>query len=194
MALITVEDVEAHLGRPVTMPESARIDALIAAAAKNIVGYTGQTIEQAETTERLRVRRDLRVTLPQRPVNDVSAVVDVNAVAVTFTWHAGEIVELSSAVPSEFEYEARRTALEWVDVTYDHGYATVPADIAGVACQIVGRSLGTTPAEGGITAETIGGYSYQRGAAAGAGPFGLLAAERAVLDRYRRQFGYVRTL
>ena len=58
-----------------------------------------------------------------------------------------------------------------------------------VVCQIAARAFGRPADQTGVSSETIGQYSYQVGGAAAAGPVGMLADERAVLDRYRRVGG-----
>lgn len=67
----------------------------------------------------------------------------------------------------------------------------VPPVIGGLVAHIVGRALGTPSSEAGVSQESLGSYSYTIGTAAGAGPFGLLADEWAILNRFRPQ---VRTI
>lgn len=186
--LASEDDVVARLGRDLTATEAARIDALLSDASAKVRAYTGQDITQATSTTRVRVRQN-RIRLPQRPVTAVSAVTDLNAVALTGWTLVGSVVYLDTAVPDQWAWEPRRTAVGFVDVTYTHGYETVPDELIAVVCQIVGRALGNDATQSGITSETLGAYSYSTGTAGAAGPLGLLPDERAVLDSYRRDVG-----
>lgn len=71
---------------------------------------------------------------------------------------------------------------EFVD---DDNEADAPDAVRAVVCQVAGRAYGTASEAAGIQQESLGSYSFSTGAAAAAGPLGLLADERAVLDRYR---------
>lgn len=191
-ALATTDDVEDRLGRVLTDDEIVRVDSLLTDVSAMFRAYTGQQFTLAETTERLRVRNG-EIRLPQRPVIDVTAVANVDAAPVEYTWDSGEVVTLSAGTwLSPWLVEPFRTGNVYVDVTYEHGYETVPEDIVALACQVVARSLGRTPDTTGVTQESIAGYSYSVGSAAAAGPAGLLPAEREVLDRYRRPLNNIR--
>jgi hypothetical protein len=133
------------------------------------------------------------VNLPQRPVVDVSAVTDADGNDVLFVWDGGGFLPLSGlGSPLRWDVEPFTTRAPWVDVTYSHGYETVPADIVAVVCQIVGRAFGRTADATAVTQESIAGYSYSIGGAAAQGPLGLMQNEREVLDRYRRPIGVIR--
>lgn len=178
-ALASVDDLESRLGRQLDPPEAQRAAALLDDASAAVRAYTGQQISAAETTQRLRVVNG-EIRLPQRPVDEVTAIDDADGNPVAFSWWFGDRALLIGPYP------------EWVDVTYTHGYVEVPAEIVGLVCNQVARSLGNAPDQTGYTQEQIGQYSYTIGPAAAAGPFGLLNDERAVLDRYRRVGGVVR--
>lgn len=71
----------------------------------------------------------------------------------------------------------------WLD---DDGDLTaVPAEVVAVVCQMAARVYGSPADQSGVQQESLGGYSYTVGSAAASGAAGLLAAEKAVLDRYR---------
>lgn len=72
------------------------------------------------------------------------------------------------------------------DFIDDNDEADPPDAVRAVVCQVAGRAYGTASEAAGIQQESLGSYSFSTGAAAAAGPLGLLTDERAVLDRYRR--------
>lgn len=172
--LATVDDVAARLGRDLTAEEELRAETLVVDVSAAVRSYAGQTFSAETTTARLRVRSGT-IRLPQRPVVDVTEVADLDGNDIEFTWYHGDTLTLTG-IPTN----------GWVDVTYEHGWEELPADIVAVVCQIVGRALGMPADQGGYQSETIGSYSYAVGAAAAAGSTGMMNDERAALDRYRR--------
>lgn len=188
--LATVDDVAARLGRTLTDADETRVEALLADVSGTVRAYTGQQfVEVSGDTVTLRphaatdavagtwtwernIVGGFIVKLPQRPVTAVNSVADSDGNPVGYDWPGLDDVWVSTARP--------------VVVDYDHGTDEVPADVIAVVCQIVGRAFGAPAEDAGLIGETIGGYSYQRGGAAGAGPAGMLPDERRVLDRYRR--------
>jgi hypothetical protein len=149
--------------------------------------YTKQEFTVAETTARLQVRKG-RARLPQRPVTEVGSVVDVNGTDVAYTL-AGETLLLDPTVPDPWAWEPRRSPVAYVDVTYTHGYETIPEVIVAIVCQVAARAYGSPSNTAGTSQETIGSYSHTTGITAAAGPVGLLPAERSVLDDYLRVGG-----
>lgn len=180
--LATADDLAGRLGRTLTDTETDQAELLLADASAAVRAYCGQQFGQSDQTSRLRVRGGV-IFLPQRPVTSVTTVADPDGNDIDFTWYAGDRIALSS--PS---------AAQWADVTYTAGYEEIPADIVAVVCQIAGRALGRPADETGLASETIGQYSYSVGGAAAAGSVGMLADERAVLDRYRRVGGTANVL
>lgn len=181
-SLASVPQLQARLTTDIVDMERAL--ALLDDASAVVRGYTGQDFTQATTTDRVQVKRGW-VKLPQRPVTAVSAVVDTNDNTILFEWLSGDRVQIQPNL-DEFSNVPWQGGLKWVDVTYTHGYATVPDEIVAVVCQIAGRALGTSPDAAALTSEGIGSYQYATGGAAASGAAGMLAGERAVLDRYRR--------
>jgi hypothetical protein len=187
--LATIEDVEARLGRVLDAGEDERVAALLDDASAAVRAYTGQGFTSEETTARL-IPRNGKLNLPQRPVTAVSAVKTVDGDDIVFTWWIGNNVTVGATNLNWFEVNG--VPSQPLDVTYTHGYDTVPADIVAVVCQIVGRAMTKPADEAGYTQESIAGYSYALGAAAAAGAVGMLNDEKAVLDRYRRPGGSAR--
>lgn len=195
MPLATVTDLEARLGRPLTPTETARAAALLADASALITNYTGQTFTQVTgDVVTLPALRD-RIKLPQRPVTAVTSVVALTCpsgeVGVT-GWCFDGIDTINIAgwrdlvinLPTDLD----TTACTY-RVTYNHGYASVPADVTAVCCAAVNRALLSPSQVEGMISERIGQYTYQlqQGAdgASGAATVRLSAADRAVLNRYR---------
>jgi hypothetical protein len=188
-SLASTDDLQARLGIEL---DDDRAQAILDDVSAVVRAYTGQQFTQAETTDRLQARNG-GVTLPQRPVTAVDTVDDVDGNTVAFDWDSGSFVALAGLAGSRsFEVEPFVTRQPWVDVTYTHGYETVPADVVAVVCQMAGRTYGRTADTSGVTQESIAGYSYSVGAAAAAGPMGMLADERRILDLYRKPIGTIR--
>ena len=194
--LATTDDLEAVLGRTLTDTEATRAAALLVQASAVVRRASSQDFTQAETVIRSHVR-DAFVVLPQRPVNGVSSVQDIDGNDVWFQWDGLDriIVDPSRAI-NEFELNTLAYPPPTIDVTYDHGFAatdddppvsTIPADVVAVVCQIVLRTLGQDPTASGMQQESIAGYSYSVGSAAAAGVIGLLPPEAEFLASFKRR-------
>lgn len=179
--LATVADLQDRLGRALDATETTRAGALLEGASARVRTYTGQQFEQSTTTNRLRVRNG-SIRLSQRPVTAVTTVKDTDGNVLTHTWHAGDRLDVADQLTGV-----------WLDVTYTHGYATIPDDIVEVVCQMVLRTFGLPSESAGITQQAAGSFSYSVSAAAAAGAVGMLADERAALAPYRRVGGTIRT-
>lgn len=160
-----------------------RASAVLDDVSAAVRSYTGQQITAGSSTIRLRVHGN-RVTLPQRPVTDVSTIEDIDGNAVTYRWDGLEIVHLTLPTISSFEFDYP-VAIDVVDATYDHGYATSPDDIVAIVCNVAARCLATGAEMAGVTQESIAGYSVSYGAIGASGPVGFFRSELAVLDTYR---------
>jgi hypothetical protein len=181
-ALATVSQLQARLSTDIA--DVNRANQLLADASAAVRSYTGQQFTQATTTDRFKVKRG-KVKLPQRPVTAVTAVEDINGNTLLFEWLGSDRVRVQPNLDT-FSFVPWQNGVEYVDVTYTHGYATVPDDIVMVVCQIAGRAYGTSADQSATSSESIGSYSYSTGGAAASGAAGMLAGERAILDRYRR--------
>lgn len=165
--LITSQDIETRLGRPLSDAEMVRVDALIADASAEVRAYTGQLVTAGTSTVTLPVVGG-RVTLPQRPVN---AVVAVDGDPVTEPDIVGPTLRGLWACE--------------VTVTYEHGYDQVPDDIVSVVAAMVLRGLATSPAGPLYSRESIGEYSYGLPESALARRVIVDRTDRDTLDRYR---------
>lgn len=189
--LVDSADVTARLGRELTARETARLPSVLADVSAMVRTYVRQMISPAESTVTLPVRFGI-VTLPERPVQAVTAVVDENDLAVLYEWVGDDQLEVATQVIDTFAWEPYRSNLTAVTVTYEHGFDEVPADIVAVVCSVALRALGQEPDRGAVQTEAIAGYSYTLGVIGASGPVGLLPDEKAVLDAYRHYPGVIR--
>lgn len=199
-ALASQADLEARFGRDLIAEEAARVEALLADASALVRSYTGQTFEQVDDeTVTLRAVGG-RITLPRRPVREVSRVVAIGGVALPdFTvadWlfdgidtvrigDGASVINLPEAWWDEDGYPGT------YQVTYSHGYAEVPPDVVAVVCGMATRVL-QNPSN--LRSETVGSYSvtYTIPATGEALGINLSRYEKQILDRYRRRASTIR--
>lgn len=187
-ALATIEDLFDRLV-DISGIDQNRAESLLLDASAAVRRYTGQHFTLVENDEvKFRARRGV-VVLSQRPVVEVTSVVDLNGNAVLYSFDGIERIALSPNVPDTFAWEPWRNGLETAVITYTHGYTTIPQDVVAIVCQAAARAYGRDPRESGIQQEAIAGYSYSIGPAAAAGAVGLLPGEKEILDVYRRRVG-----
>lgn len=189
--LATVEDVEARIGRDISsINERQRIEALLRDASAAVRVYTGRQFATGPVTARLRIWKDGAVHLP-RDVTAVTSVKDIHGNTIGSQWDGLERVYVG--LPWQFDVEeVDLPAAQIVDVTYTTGAVDVPDAIVAVVAQMAARAFGTPADQSGHQQESIAGYSYSVGTAAAAGGVGMLAGEKAILDRFRRVGGVVR--
>lgn len=181
--LATIDDLEARLGRPLTPNETAQATALLDDVAASVQNYTGQLFVRGTQKLRARVRRGY-VRLSQRPVHEIESVTDRHNNPVRFEWDGLDRVYVHTS-------RSGLAPLQVVDITYDAGPDSPPPAIVGVVRSIALRALGVDPLESAITQESIDGYAFTIGSAAGAGAYGILPGEARVLDSYRRLAGNI---
>lgn len=170
--------------------EEAAADMLLTAASAAIIRATGQQFELVTNDDAvLRGTWDRTLVLPQRPVVAVSAV-SINGLAVpTGTWllagytlYRGHLPIFNG--PDDWGGDIYLTSwggpMSAVQVTYTHGFAQIPADVAMVCMQAALRALRNPE---GDTGETIGQYSHQTAPDHAAGIV-LTDAEQAALSAY----------
>ena len=142
----------------------------------------------------LRVQAGI-VRLPQRPVIAVSSVAAIGGAGVPEVTLADWVFDGVDQVQlGDGGCVINLPEVWWDDdgfpdtfrITYSHGYSTPPADVVAVVCAMVLRTLTAPTAQGGITSETIGAYSYSLKAADTGVAVSLGQPERQALARYRR--------
>lgn len=194
----TIQDVRDFLQMPITDADQvAAVELAIAWATETIKNYCRQVIERVENeTITLDCDGGVRLFLPELPVISVAEVVE-----------DGEAL----AVDDDYKLAAygvlHRVDQDWlsgvqvIEITYTHGYATIPDDIVAVCARAASRAfqagLKAADAEGiaGIQSKSLGDYSVtfasEHGGGVGEGLMGasgarlLLLSEKDVLSRYR---------
>lgn len=200
-ALATVADLATMLGRTFTPAQEAQAQALLDQASSIVRAYLRQDITRATTTDTFTMRwsdrqhlgapfdcaRHGQVTLPQRPVETVTSV-KVNGTVTQDWWLEGNELFVRT-VPWLGPPGAHQAPQ--VTVTYTHGWAEVPGDIAAIVLQAANRVI-VNPSQ--LRSETVGGESVTYLQPNGGEALGVLLSklEQKVLDRYRRTSGTVR--
>jgi len=193
----TIEDVEAFLLLDVELAQIVAVERAIQEASAAIQNYCHQRIEYVANDQiTLDCAGGTQVLLPELPVISVSEVIEDGETLVSGTdYKLGQHGIL------------HRIGANWASgvgvliVTYTHGYATIPDDIAGVCARAAARAF-----QAGLRAEEVGGipgvastslgdYSVSFGSeqstganeamlGASAAPM-LLRSEKEILNRYR---------
>lgn len=146
MALATIADVEARLGRELTASEESQATAWLTDASAMFVQRAVQKFDESSSIVRL-FPRDGVVRLVQRPVIEINSVVDIDGTEIDYTYDGHQsIYELGTYSP--------------VIVDYDHGSATIPDDVVAVVAGMVVRTLLIPDdAAAGIQQQSIGPFS-----------------------------------
>lgn len=160
-----------------TLPDG-RADLILAGVSGTIRAYTGQHFDQVNAEEIVLDSIGSSVLLlPQLPVTAVTAVADLEDATATFV------------VPDDYRWSElgilRRTGGQrWAEglrryqVTYSHGYATIPDDLKLIVLRAAARATANPE---GLTQESMGNYSASWGMSVA----GLTDIDRRDLDRYR---------
>jgi hypothetical protein len=168
--LANVADLEARLGRSLTVDEAARAPALLKDASAKVRNYTGQTFTQVAGDVIILRPVGVLLRLPQRPVTAVTAVAAVapDGVATApmsgWSWDGRDKVDLTYATWSADDSSPAwrdRAAPDTYQVTYDHGDATAPDIVVATVCAMVMRTLLSPSMTPGLAGERVGAYSYQ---------------------------------
>lgn len=177
MALATVAQVEAVSGLTIAGTSlEDRAEALIELASGVVTERLGQGVELVEDdVQTLQGQPGERLSLPSRPVVDVSAV-EINGDAVV-----------------DYYVETDRGSLwrevgwgdmdDVIEVTYSHGFAEIPSTLALIVARMVSRAL--TIADN-VTQQTTGPFSVSF---ADTEAMELTEAMGATLDRFARELG-----
>jgi hypothetical protein len=138
---------------------------MLTRASVRVRRYLHQTVTAVDGDV---VTIDAPYRLPQRPVRAVTTVLDVDGAAVTYTRRGAQLYIDASVGP--------------VTVTYDHGFATLPAGLVEVVCGIAYR-LEKQPGGLGLGVRTEGADGEQTtfGADAYEGVSGLTPGEEKAL-------------
>ena len=171
--LITVEELEAFMGREFTPSEEAQAEVLIQTVSDVIEAETGVSFELVEDEE-IRIQADGygMIELSAKPISEVTVYcVGTADIHSNYAWdHLATVYGLQ---PNEV-----------VDIVYTHGYATVPGDIKAVVYGACSRIM-YNPS--GLRQETVGAISVTYPGIGGeAGTINFSSLEKKVLDNYAR--------
>lgn len=194
-SLVTVADLATLLGRTFTTEQEQQAQALLDQASSIVRAYVRQDITRATTTDTFTMRRADPllhrcggvVTLPQRPVVDITEV-KVDDVVTADWWQDGSDILVRGWT---WDRPPAAHRAPQVTVTYTHGWDPVPGEIQAIVMQAANRVI-VNPS--GIRSETVGGESVTYLIPAVGEYLGVLLSktEQRVLDRYRRTAGSVR--
>lgn len=182
--LVTVEDIEAALGRPLTDSESARATFIADKLAEAFRQRARQTFTVEAYTHRLKVDAGGRVVPTRAPLVSVEAVTTDDGQAIPYNVRHGFI-------------QVGAPANEFVVVTYEAGLSEVPAAVRLQLADSARRILLIPDAAAqGVTqmTETTGPFTQTRQYATWAvGGQALLSPDdQALADAYRpRAAGHV---
>lgn len=174
MALATISDVEARIGRSLTSGETAQATAWLSDASAMFVQRAVQKFEVTESTVRL-FPRDGVVRLVQRPVIEINSVTDIDGVELDYTYDGFQsIYELGSYSP--------------VIVNYEHGSDVIPDDVVAVVAGMVVRTL-LIPADAaaGIQQQSVGPFSQSYAAWAVGRQVLMSPSDIEVANHYREK-------
>jgi hypothetical protein len=176
-AFVLVGQMEAALQRSLIPGAAAES---LEEACQIVRDYLEQRLDVvADETIKLHGTGRPTLLLPELPVTEVSAV----------------LVEGTALTPADWSLDGEdgilwRIGDYWpagianVTVTYDHGFASVPASIRGIVISLANRLYHQHPAVPGLRSEQLAAYSYTRDDTGAAGLNGL---ERLVLDRHKQR-------
>lgn len=182
--LVTVEDIEAALGRPLTDSESARAMFIADKLAEAFRQRARQTFSVEAYTHRLKVDAGGRVVPTRAPLVSVEAVTTDDGQAIPYNVRHGFI-------------QVGAPANEFVVVTYEAGLSEVPAAVRLQLADSARRILLIPDAAAqGVTqmTETTGPFTQTRQYATWAvgGQAILSPDDQALADAYRpRRAGHV---
>lgn len=171
MALITVEELEAFMGREFTEQEEIFAEAQIEAISAAIESVTGVTFELVEDQE-IRTQADGYgfIELNAKPISEVT-VYDIDS---------DEELECASWDGLQGIYGLDPNQV--VDIVYSHGYTTVPNDIKTV---VKGSAARIMYNPSGLRQETVGAISVTYPGVQGeAGTINFSRLERKILAKY----------
>lgn len=198
----STDDLEAFLNRKFDTGETVQAQVMLDGATAAIRAEAFQTISLVENdTVRLAGSWEPDFELPEWPVLSVSAVA-LNGVPLVmhdgYEWNTRQLLRRSQLLAELTGYSAFQHAPgallgfagNWggpgstVEVTYSHGYTTIPADLVLVCLQAASRPI-LNP--GGVQSESLGAYAVRYVNKGSGGPSVLLDDDekKIIRTRYR---------
>lgn len=154
-ALATVSDVEALLGRTLTVAEATHVTTMLDSASEAVREAAGQQFTRATSTVTLPVSDGTRLVLPQRPVVSVQTVAIDGTTDTSWALVSGELRRPGGWLP--------RSVPGNVTVTYTHGYAVIPRPVRDLVATLAVAAMEKASSGGlgsGTRQEAISGDSY----------------------------------
>jgi hypothetical protein len=149
--------------------------AMFKRASSRVRGYVGQQITAGTSTV---IVRGPVVVMPERPVTAITTVVDVSMPDDPYTLEAEEFVVRSGGILETPNFGGN------LEVTYAHGFATVPDELVELVCGVASRLAQINVAAAtGVQQESAGSESVTFGFDSYKAISDLNAGEKAVLDR-----------
>lgn len=176
VAFATAEDLATYIQRDLSAAETATATQALDIATEMIRGYTRQVLSvDAGDIVLLDGRGLYLMRLPERPVTALATVkvAGVTLVSTEYQWTEMGFLERVRGV-----WPKGRANIE---VTYTHGYTTIPEDIRGVTLELASDLFGGVV--GQVAGETLGPYQYTTQQSNGTST--LSDDHRAILGRYR---------
>lgn len=169
-ALATLLELENHLGRPFAdEAEVKKATSVLDTVSGMARRYCRQTFDYVEDdTIILLGTWDPELRLPQRPVTAVGPIaIDGTTLTadVGYVWlgdhrilRGPRLTGDSDPLPADMRHWGGPTAQ--IEVSYSHGYETLPPELKGIVLDIAARAI-TSPA--GVVQESVGSYSVTYG-------------------------------
>jgi len=192
-----IEDIEAFLQVEIPAEKLEAAQAALTAATSAIRNYCRQHLSLvSDETITLDGKGGTKIFLPELPVISVASVVEDGETLVEGTDYKLGQHGILHRIGAKWS-----VGIQNITVTYSHGYATIPDDIAAVCARAASRTYqaGLRAADSGgvlgVASKQLGDFSvaYQSeaGGGAGEGVMGasaarmLLLSEKDILDKYR---------
>lgn len=162
-------------------------DADIERASARVRRHTRQEITSGTSTVKLRGFSPL--SLPQRPVRQVTSVTWADGTPVADYTPVGSLLHLRDLASDGWRMDARCQPVT-VIVDYDHGYAALPDGLIELVCSIAARfaaggSSSASAARAGTYKQlTVGSWSATYSSDAIGAVGGLLPSEKAALTEF----------
>lgn len=173
MGLITVQELEAFMGKEFTPAETIQAEVMIDSISAIIESITGITFAPV-TDEQILIQADGHgiIEFATKPVTNVSSVKDINGEEVD-DWEFDGLSAIYNLFPAQV-----------VSVTHSYGYSTVPNDIKAVVYGAASRVM-YNPS--GLRQETVGAISVTYPGIGGeAGTINFSALEKKILENYAK--------
>jgi hypothetical protein len=201
--LATVDDLTMRLGRPLTVAESSRVDALLSDSSALIRRYCRRDfLFHAGDVKSLKAS-DSTIKLPGRPIVAVNSVTAVSGNPtipdIPITWYTFDKIDEVTIIEAAASGIINLPEAWYMggvfpgtfDVNYDHGYSEYPSEVVAVCANSVISVLLAPNRASGIIGESVGGYSYRVTRAGGGIQVALNESDIEALADFRDRYGTI---